>query len=700
VTETRIDHVTLYASGARVRRVATLARPLPATLRLGDLPIAVIDDTVRVELSGGGAIVRAVRTSLDVPTTAPEAEHPEDLLAARTRVAYASAEVERLTRALEQTTNTPVVVDDPSDDAPAAWPDIVAARRVTLATMMEREAALRPKLVAAVREREVAEAALRVISAREAAASTARGPKVNELRKVVDVELELDASASTGEVLVHLDYQIAAARWAPTYVARLDGDTVRVELRAVVAQASGEDWTNVGLALSTAEPSRFAPLPELHAQRIGRRQEAPAPAGFRAPPTGARALYADYERVFGGRPARVEPKPPVEEPAAMLGGIAGEVWDDGESDAKEAFHTPPAGSLLEDQLSDDRPSGVARGLAREGAAGGGGPQAKSKRRSAAPMPLAPAASAFASYDEEKKQDKTVRPPEPEPAAGGLTPRLDYGNLVMAPPSSRDRGALVPAARNDNRTGDVVTELLARARTLAALALPPGCHAGWDHAYDYAYAAEGRVDITADNAWTSLAVVAQGGTAKLRHVAVPREQPDAFRVATIANPFAGPLLPGPIDIYDRGSFLVTSLVEFTPPGGVVEIGLGVDPMVKLARNTEFREEAAGMLRGKLQLHHTITIEIEVLGTRPVELEVRERIPVAREGDDDIEVVLGKVEPAWEAWSPPPDSPRDRRLRGGRRWRVQLAAGAKRTLRASYEVKIASKHELVGGNRRER
>src|SRR5207248_7441258 len=114
----------------------------------------------------------------------------------------------------------------------------------------------------------------------------------------------------------------------------------------------------------------------------------------------------------------------------------------------------------------------------------------------------------------------------------------------------------------------------------------GCTAAWAHAYDYAFTADGAVDVRADGAWHALAITAKPATVKLRHVAVPREQPDVFRVAAIANPHAAPLLPGPIDVYDRGTFLVTSEVELTPPGATLAIGLGVDPAVKIARNAEF------------------------------------------------------------------------------------------------------------------
>jgi uncharacterized protein (TIGR02231 family) len=269
---------------------------------------------------------------------------------------------------------------------------------------------------------------------------------------------------------------------------------------------------------------------------------------------------------------------------------------------------------------------------------------------------------------------------------------------MAPPDAAQRGTLIPAAR-DPRTQHLDIDAAARASRLAGLRLPTGYTTDWPHTYDYAYASDGTVDVRSDAAWHSVAVTAKPGTVKLRHVAVPREQADVFRLAVIRNPLAGPLLPGPIDVYDRGTFLVTSHVDHTPPGVTVEIGLGVDAQVKLARNTEFREEAAGMLRGALRLHHAIKIDLDNLSEREIDLEVRERIPVTRPGDDDVEVIAGKAEPAWERWWPDAQSPREPHLRGGYRWRLAIPAGQKRSLRAAYEVKIAGKHELVGGNRRE-
>ena len=322
--------------------------------------------------------------------------------------------------------------------------------------------------------------------------------------------------------------------------------------------------------------------------------------------------------------------------------FAQQVWDEDSSHAKGVYAEAPTKK---------------RAVALFGAVGGAAPMAQmapTATRAAAP-PAPPAGDALLQNEFRKRAEPVAAPP-PEP-------RLDYGNLVMAGASSPDRGRLVPAPE---KRGVAARVIEAQAR-IEQLALPAGHIAEWDHTYDYAFAGEGTVDIASDGAWHSVALTARAGEATMRHVAVPREQPDVFRVAEVTNPFDGPLLPGPIDVYDRGHFLVTSQADYTPPGGRIEIGLGVDPHVKIARNAEFHEEAAGMLRGALRLVHAVTIEVENVSPRPVDVEVRERIPVTREGDDDIEVTLGRVDPAWEAWAPEPDAPGTPRLRGGHHWR---------------------------------
>lgn len=696
--ESRIEQVTVYASGARVRRIATVRAPLPARVRFVGLPLGVIDDTVRCEVEGG-AVATAVRAGVDAPPDDARAEESPELRAARRRLALADAEVARLGGALERLEQAGVVEDDPSDEPAAAWGDVLAARRALVSLRSARGLAIREQLAAARREHDDAIRAAEVAAERDARAGSAKAARLHELRKYI--ELDLATRTAAGDVVIAVEYQVAAARWAPSYVARLEGDAARFELRAVVAQASGEDWTRVALRLSTAEPEQFTALPELHAQKIGRRQHEPARRGFRPPPAGAEALYADYDLGF---PPQAEPivasavfddstyegrapQPPARAKKAKGGKtvtlgapastLEAENWDEGTSRSKEMYAGAPPPSLppMQPMAAKSRSGSIAGAVAGVVAA-----------------PFALAAQGFAKNDAPGGGAIEQRPLSAAP-----TPRLDYGNLRMAPARSPARGKLVAAPSVD--PGEQAARVADAIDELEELALPPGHVAEWAHTYDYAFASDGAIDVVSDGAWHSIALTSRPGKAAMRHVAVPREQADVFRVAAITNPFDGPLLPGPIDVYDRGQFLVTSAVDYTPPGGKVDVGLGVDPTVKIARNAQFHEEATGMLRGALRLVHAVTIDVENLSARALELEVRERIPVTRDGDDDVEVTLGKVEPAWERWTPDADAPRDGRLRGGYRWRLAIAPQAKKVLRATYEIKIAGKHELVGGNRRE-
>ncbi len=297
--ESRIDRVTVYSVGARVRRIARVAAPFPAVVRFTDLPLSLADDSVRAEVEGGG-LATAVRVGL-ATAAAPAAadEQSPDRVAARRRVALATSEVERLSQALERLGGAPVVQRSTTDEPPAPWAAIVTARRSVVELRAARELALRERLSTARREVEEANHAYEAVADRELRAGTARAAKLHEARKFI--ELELASAATTGELVVSIEYRVTAAKWAPSYVARLDGESTRLELRAVVAQATGEDWAAVAIQLSTALPDRFAPLPELAPQKIGKRQAAVARTGFRPPPIGSAELFADYDRAFPAR---------------------------------------------------------------------------------------------------------------------------------------------------------------------------------------------------------------------------------------------------------------------------------------------------------------------------------------------------------------------------------------------------------------
>jgi len=226
--ETRVEQVTVYASGARVRRIAEISVAV-SRLRLTNLPLAVIDDTVRVEVDGP-AIATNVRAGLDAPAGEISDEEAATVRAARHRVAIAEAELARIEGALARVTGAAVIASDPTELPPADAGAVLAARRALLELRGERALALRDAEAAARRALDDAQLALAAELDRDRRAGSARAPKLHELRKHVDVELV--ARGEPGPLVVRLEYLVAAARWAPSYVARSEERRVGKECRS------------------------------------------------------------------------------------------------------------------------------------------------------------------------------------------------------------------------------------------------------------------------------------------------------------------------------------------------------------------------------------------------------------------------------------------------------------------------------------
>ncbi|QBG46295.1 mucoidy inhibitor MuiA family protein [Verrucomicrobia bacterium S94] len=98
-------------------------------------------------------------------------------------------------------------------------------------------------------------------------------------RRVVEVDLE---SFSAGKAMLNLSYIVYGPKWVPAYDIRVDTESRRMEVKyfALVKQNTGEDWGDVALKLSTANPGLGGQHPELDPWRI--RMDSPHAAKSRA----------------------------------------------------------------------------------------------------------------------------------------------------------------------------------------------------------------------------------------------------------------------------------------------------------------------------------------------------------------------------------------------------------------------------------
>ncbi|MBX3248586.1 MAG: DUF4139 domain-containing protein [Myxococcales bacterium] len=715
-----VEAVTVFRRGATVRRAFALPAGV-STVALGPLPRSLEDGSVRVH-EAGGVEVRELTVALGV-FGADERLAPADseaLEAARLALAQAEARVATLMGTLGELAKVTMPARRRAKDA-APGP-IPAAARLELASFRaERTEALRVALLEAETARAQAYDRLAVEEVRERRASSARQTRADELRKRVD--LVLAAPAAEGARLV-LEYAVPGASWAPSYALRFDAGMTgaRLDRRAYVAQRSGEDWSGVRLVLSTAEPTRWCELPELPSLRIGRRQEVPARRGWRAPPTGADALFADHDAAFGGPGARqgvrVAPEPlEVAVPRGVA--LAEELFETGASfDDDEA--SPALGGAAPPMPRSAPMPPVASPMPPP-------PAAPAPMRSAgAPMPQAAAAPmrmemarkksrgmppGFGGGGEQAKESLALdAAPEPEAPSGVAidVELLAYMRLRLAAIDEPARGKLAPMGRVDalvealegRVVGDPRASLYEAERVATQLApLPAGATlAAAVDGFDHAFEVGARADVPSDGQWHGVRVVEEELEAEARLVVVPRESDDVFRFAQLHLKGA-PLLRGPADVFVGDRYLLARELGPTPTGGALRLGLGVEPAVRVARNVRFEERSAGLMGRSNELVHDVEVEVRSSLPRAAALEVRERVPTPREGDDDVEVREEEVTPAWEAWEPDASDAPQGRFDGGRRWRLRLEPSATRTLRARWVIRIAAKNELVGGNRRE-
>jgi hypothetical protein len=742
----RVSAVTVFRRGALVTRTATLLRHgagLPSAVRIEGLPLSVEDESMQLELvpQGAGAVPLAgdLRVMLAVPEPDVALGPPThaELEAAALDLALAQqeqADLDHLGDAL--TTLAPAARGQP-EDGQAPMPSPTAARLALLALRRERLERLIPRLHDAAERVRLCSERLETLRERERGASQAKNPRAFEARKAVVVGLQPTSSEAPAErIELRLRYLVPGARWAPSYVLRLDPTlgAGTLELRALVGQATGERWSNVALTLSTANPQQWTELPELRALRIGRRQPPPPKTGWRPPPPGTDLLFADYDRV----------RPPPADAVASLARPADPSASTRTGGRTEAgtFDAAAMAHLLEDaeEIAEEAsrmfslPPQAAPELAKRSPASApppaGAPAPRSSSTMPPPMPMAPAAAMARSgglggmiggaidgllggggsaYEPVPPSGRMEPAPSQAPAAlVAEREQLAYGALWLPPADHPRRGTLVrlgPRERYGQLPGLPPAQLadaLAHGHTAheQALALdhraPPAGHAWAEgtEGFDYAYEAQVHVDVDSDGELHGLPLRACAVEATPRYVCVPRETQDVFRVVALRNPLDAPLLPGPVDVYVGGRFALASSVEVTPPRGRVELGLGVEPSIKIARNARFEEEASGLLKRSLELEHQLRVEVRNHLERPATVEVRERLPVTREAESDIEVVERSVDPPWDDLRQ--DTPP---LEGGRAWKVEVPAGGERTLRATYAIRIPQSHEIVGGNRRE-
>ncbi|WP_232733928.1 DUF4139 domain-containing protein [Kitasatospora sp. CB02891] len=674
VWESGLESVVVHAVGAVCRRRASGVLPADGRVRVTGLPRLAAEGSLRVRVLSGGARVVEARVE-HVESVREEDESPawerelKELGAERDRLVERQERLDARIR--EVAALRPVSPQRRRDeglrrapaDAVLELAEFVDAR---LAVLHERAVELAQQVASADHAFDVAS-----VRARQRSSADQPGGVESSARAVVTVR-------GAGPVELEVEYAVPGAVWVPTYqLAHRRGErAARLTLRASVAQRTGEDWSGVRLALSTADLARPSGLPRLSSLRIGRRQPAPAPSGWRAQPAGLDELFADWvgaqaskpvpegPRAIGAVPvAAAAPAPVAPKPGRPAGGGA-------------SAKARPAGFGAAPSM---QPRSMPAPAAPQGPPPAGAPAEVMAYGGAVPAPFMAEPSADAAAD----LAEPAVPAGPRPSAD----QLDYAGLVLAGAQEESfrRGRLFPrgesAAAGALRGAEAVGGL-----PLPVFAVRPRESAGsFDHRFDAAAPAE----IPSDGVWHTVAVAELPVEVATRYVCVPSVEEAVYAVLELANGTAHALLAGPVEVSVDGGFLTTAALPTLAPGGVREVGLGRAEEVRVARHTEVRESTSGVLNSTAVLDHQVRIELVNRLPHDAPVEVRERVPVS--GDAEVRV---EERPGWS----PPEEPTAQLPSSARIRRVVVPAGGSTELTGGYVIRIPAGKAVVGGNRR--
>lgn len=710
-TTSTLERVVVYARGAQItRRVALPEAPLPEsalTLVVSGVSAAAEPGSLRATV-GGDRAVRGLRLERITPQGPPErTELHEDVVRLEREVEHARALERELTQrqdALHTIQPQPALLREEPDHA-SLDPSVQMRHAIGIDTMLDSlqrdldEALVELEDTIARLDRELLDARLR-----HAQHSRAPGTATVTTQPTCNVRVHVAPGAQSLDAL-RITYTVQAARWWPVYAVRIDRatDTARLSMEAHVAQDTLEDWSDVALALSAGDMIRDQRLPELPSLRLGRARTPEPPVGFRAPPQGRERLFASYDAFTRHKAPSLAPSKPTmtldtlssEAPGgattrwAALGEVQASAYDKGDRfedglALDDDFDEAPVPEIAYDMVPQPKsagfggmlarraarapaPASIAKAKKRELSRGGGGGGRSERERADAGAP------AGADLTEDWLNFDALHLPDPARPSDGHV----RGRLIV----ERDAVPGVVAGKAD---------------ALEAAAPPSAAQDPREHrgVFEHVFEAQGEVSIPAHGRAERVHVQTRACPVKTAWRAVPAEVAEVYREALLTNPFGGPLLGGPIDVFIDGALVATSQLDAVDRGGELRFGLGVEERLRVARNVRTREASEGLLKGTTAIEHDVSIELASALSERAVVEVLDRVPITHDRDITVEL----------SGSKPPEQPYDQSERGvpiegAKRWTVSINPGGRAEITYRYVVRLPAKYTLQGGHRRD-
>jgi uncharacterized protein (TIGR02231 family) len=272
-----VDAVTVYPDGASVTRVITAdLAPGDNTLVARDFPLTLDPSSLRVEGEAGAKLTIGA-----IDTRPPRAAPPVNLPELDKRIEALKDERGNLAGAINAATARRKFAERFAEASPAGLGEKGEARpidewRAAFAAVAEEVASADTAIRDAKRKQRDIDREIARLEADRAIKPPSK----------LEVRIDLAANAATKATL-RVTYSVRNARWMPLYDIRLDTGAkdrkpaLELARRAEITQSTGEDWSNVALAVSTVRTARGGSAPDLNSL-IVQYPQPPRPLGSAA----------------------------------------------------------------------------------------------------------------------------------------------------------------------------------------------------------------------------------------------------------------------------------------------------------------------------------------------------------------------------------------------------------------------------------
>ncbi len=586
---TRIAAVTLYSAQALVVRVGAADFAAgKSRLEIAGLPAGLVDEAVRARVLGGNGVklanieVRERKRTLFKKKEAEDADAALKAIQAKKRAAVEAIQALEaeltLLKGFEVGKRPPGQPQklEPSPIDVRAWAATLEFVDRSIGENRQRGRALVAELDGIEEDLAVAAARLERLQSQKVRAE-----------KAIILEFEAPASARSE---VEVSYLVPGPGWWPRYDVRADVESGKIELTsyAIVRQESGEDWNEVDLTFSAAEPARAADLPELLAWRIGEGQ-----ATARLTDSQAAARLTDSQFNLTGvefenfqRVAPAESTRAVDEPKEM-------------------------------RIVDLRSQPAV--LARSRSSGSKAEQTKEVLK------------------ELKDQQAYNR---------RYAEQRDWANFALGNQNIVDNfknlDPKAQAALNDVYF-EACSNLTLGQRMLRSAKLGTGLVAPVESSrgYDFKYQALRRESIPSDGAFNKVVIGVEEFPAEFVYECVPVHRELSFLTSKIKNGRRQPYLAGPASVFLASDFVGEGRVPTTVRGESFPVELGADESVAVRRSEETKRETTGLFAKYHLYRHAVTVAVKNGKGRRVRVAVLDRLPFAE--NKSVTIERGEITP---------------------------------------------------------